>query len=193
VRLGGAPEVSWDAVFSPDGEHVAAVPGRGDIPVWRLDRPAEPERWLKGHRGEVHSLAFSRDGRIVTGGADRTVRVWDRGGRAVVMRGHEDEVMTVVFTADGGKVLSSSADGTLRLWDARTGAALAVLQSGEDNVNDVALSRDGKIATLAGDEVVHVFECEVCGTLEQVRALALSRSPRPLTAAERQQFLASAD
>jgi WD40 repeat protein/DNA-binding SARP family transcriptional activator len=193
VRLGGTPEVSWDAVFSPDGESVAALPGRGDVPVWRLDRPGRPERLLKGHRGEVQSLDFSPDGRIVTAGVDRTVRVWDRGGRAVVMRGHEDEVTTAVFTADGSKVLSSSADGTLRLWDARTGAALAVLRSGEDKVNDVALSGDGKIATLTDNAVVHVFECEVCGTLEQVRALALSRSPRPLTAAERQQFLASAD
>ena len=36
------------------------------------------------------------------------------------MRGHEDEVTTAVFTRDGSQVLSSSADGTLRLWDART-------------------------------------------------------------------------
>ena len=79
------------------------------------------------------------------------------------MRGHEDEVTTAVFTADGSKVLSSSKDGTLRLWDAHTGAPLAVLQSGEGVVDDVAMSRDGKIATLSKDEVVQVFECEVCG------------------------------
>jgi WD40 repeat protein len=89
-------------------------------------------------------------------------------------------------------VLTSSQDGSLRLWDARTGTALAVLQSGQGEIYDAALSRDGKIATLGKGEVVHVFKCDVCGSLEQVRALALSRAPRPLTARERRQFLAAA-
>jgi WD40 repeat protein len=194
MTLGGTPDIVYDAQFSPDGEHVAALPERGDVLVWRVDRPAGPARVLKGHRGHVNSLGYGRDGRIVTAGSDRTVRVWDRGGvPPVVMRGHEDEVKTVVVTQDSSKVLSASDDGTLRLWDARTGANLAVLQAGEGVVKDVALSRDGKIATLGQGEVVQVFDCEVCGSIEQVRALALSRSPRPLTAEERRQFLAAAD
>jgi WD40 repeat protein len=194
MTLGGGPKILWGAEFSPDGEHVAALPETGGVPVWRLDHPARPERFIKGHRGRVNELAYGPDGRLVTGGADRTVQVWDpSGGRAVVMRGHEAEVTTVVFTADGSKVLSSSHDGTLRLWDAHTGASLAVLQSGEGELDDVALSRDGKIATLAKGTVVQTFECEVCGSLSDVRALALSRSPRPLTPDERRQFLAAAD
>jgi len=57
---------------------------------------------------------------------------------------------------------------------------------------DVALSRDGNIATLGRGDVVRVFPCDVCGSLERVRALALSRSPRQLTENERKQFLAAA-
>jgi WD40 repeat protein len=193
VTLGGAPEIVWGAEFSPEGGRVAAIPER-DVVLWRLDRPARPERTLDGHRGHVNELDYSSDGRLVTGGSDRTIRVWDPDGRPlVVMRGHEDEINTVVFTSDGTKVLSASDDGTLRLWDAETGATLAVLQAGKDPVTDVALSRDGKIATLGDDDVIRVFRCEVCGTVEQVRATARSRSPAPLTPSERQQFLAAAD
>jgi WD40 repeat protein len=130
---------------------------------------------------------------MITAGADRTVRVWNPDGSpAALMRGHEDEVTTVVFTDDGTQVLSSSQDGDLRLWDARTGAELAVLQSGGE-LYDVALSRDGRIATLGKGEVVRIFRCDVCGSLDEVRALALSRSPRQLSAQERRQFLAAAD
>ena len=194
LTLGATPDIVWGAEFSPDGERVAALPERGDLVIWRLDRPARPERTLDGHRGHVNELDYGPDGRLVTGGSDRTIRVWDAGGRPlVVMRGHEDEVNTVVFTSDGTKVLSAGDDGTLRLWDAETGAMLAVLQADEDPVADVALSRDGKIATLGEDDVIRVFRCEVCGTVEQVRATALSRSPAPLTPQERQQFLAAAD
>ncbi|MGH2969198.1 MAG: WD40 repeat domain-containing protein, partial [Solirubrobacteraceae bacterium] len=193
LRLGRTPDVVYGAEFSPDGRYVAGVPER-DVLLWNLDRPDRPERVLEGHRGPVNALDYRADGGIVTAGADRTVRVWDpRDGSAMVMQGHEDEVTTTVFTADATKVLSSSQDGTIRLWDARTGVPLAVLQSGQGEVYDMALSRDGKIATLGKGEVVRVFNCDVCGSLEQVRARALSRSPGRLSAAERRQFLAAAE
>jgi WD40 repeat protein/DNA-binding SARP family transcriptional activator len=188
MTLGGTPKTVYGAWFSPDGKRVAAIPDR-DILVWRLDRPERPERVLRGHRGPVNELDFSSDGRIVTAGADRTVRVWTLDGRPpIVMRGHEDEVSTALFTADGRQVLSSGADGTLRLFDSRTGVTLAVLPSEEGELYDVALSRDGRIATLGKGEVVRVSDCDVCGTLERVRALADSRAPRPLTAEERRQY-----
>ena len=193
VRLGGTPKTVYAAEFSPDGESVVAIPERGGVIVWRVDRPERAQRVLTGHRGHVNELDFTNDGRLVTAGSDRTVRVWDlASGKAVVMRGHEDEAGTAVFSPDGTKVLSVSYDGTLRLWDSRTGVALAVLKSGEGELYDVAMSADGKIATLGEDETVRVFDCDVCGSIEQVRSVARSRGPRPLSAEERRQFLAAA-
>jgi WD40 repeat protein/DNA-binding SARP family transcriptional activator len=194
VTLGGTPKTVYEAQFSPDGNRVAAIPESGDVLVWRLDNPARPERVLKGHHGDVNTFSYGPGGRIVTGGTDRTIRVWDpRSGQALVLRGHDDELTTVLFTPDARRVLSSSRDGTVRLWDARTGAALAVLESDQGEIYDFAVSRDGKFATLGTGEALHVFTCDVCGSLEQVRALALSRHPRQLTEEERQQFLAAAD
>jgi WD40 repeat protein len=192
VALGGVPKDQvWDAQFSPDGEHVAAVFESGAVMVWRVDRPAKSERELRGHGGHLNALAYSRDGQIATAGADGTVRVWSPGGPEVVLQGHDESVTTVVFTPNGRRVLSSSQDGTVRLWDGGGGEALAVLETSEGAVYDVALSRDGKIATLGKDGVVRVFRCDVCGSLAQVRALARSRVARPLTPAERQRFLAA--
>jgi WD40 repeat protein len=34
-------------------------------------------RWLNGHTKEVRAVAYLPDGRLVSGGGDRTVRVWD--------------------------------------------------------------------------------------------------------------------
>ncbi len=31
---------------------------------------------LPGHQGAIHSLAFTKDGRLVTGGSDGSVKVW---------------------------------------------------------------------------------------------------------------------
>ena len=194
IVLRGAPKTVYDARLSPDGKRAAAVTERGETLVWRLDSPERPERVLKGHDGEVNSVGYSRDGRIVTAGADRTVRVWGPPGtRPVVLQGHDDAVTTAIFTRDGAHVLSSSDDGTVRLWDARGGDALAVLQSGAGGVYDVAQSADGRIATLSRGDVVRVFDCEVCGSLDEVRALARSRIARPLTPEERQRFPAAGE
>jgi WD40 repeat protein/DNA-binding SARP family transcriptional activator len=194
ATLGGTPKVVYSALFSPDGQHVAANDGRGDVLIWRQGRWSKPERVVRAHRGDVNTLAYAPDGRIVTGGTDRTVRIWDpRGGAQLVLRGHEDEITTAVVSSDGTRVLTSSQDGSLRLWDAHSGAQLAVLQSGEGEIYDAAMSSDGKIATLGKGEVVRVFACDVCGSIERVRALALSRAPRSLTARERRQFLSLAD
>jgi WD40 repeat protein/DNA-binding SARP family transcriptional activator len=194
IVLRGAPKaLIYDARLSPDGERVAAVTEKGDGLLWRLDRPSRPERKLKWHDGEINSVAFSRDGRIVTAGADRTVRVWrPRGTPIAVLQGHDDAVTTAIFTDDGARVLSSSSDGTVRLWDARGGDALAVLLSGAGEVYDVTQSADGRIATLGKGDIVRVLECEVCGSLDEVRALARSRIARPLTSEERQRFPAAA-
>jgi WD40 repeat protein len=193
VTLGGTPKLVWAAEWGPDGKHIFVVPDR-DVLVWDIDHPSRPQFALRGHDGSVHAMDFSQDGRILTAGEDRTARIWDgRGKQLVVMRGHEDELTTALFTADGSQVLSSSQDGSIRLFDAHTGAQLAVVQSAEGELYDVALSREGLIATLGKGEVVRVFRCEVCGSLDRVRALALSRSPRPLTAEEREQFLAATE
>jgi WD40 repeat protein/DNA-binding SARP family transcriptional activator len=193
VSLRGAPKDVWDVRVSPDGQHVAGATLRGDVLVWSLDHPARPERVLRGHHSSVNAIAFSHDGRLVSGGSDRTVRVWNPAtGDSVVLRGHLDEVTTAIFTNDGARVLSSSSDGTLRLWDAQGGDQLAVLQSGDVPINDVALSRSGQIATMGKDGMVRVFACEVCGDLRQVRALARARAPQPLTPAERRRYLSAA-
>ena len=62
VRLGGAPEDVFDARLSPDGTHVAAVTESGELLIWRVDRPARPERVLTGHRGHMNTVDYSPDG-----------------------------------------------------------------------------------------------------------------------------------
>jgi WD40 repeat protein len=192
--LRGGPKVVYDAQFSPDGKHVAAAPEDGQVAIWSVEHPQQPERLLKGHHGGLNWSAYGADGRFLTAGADRTARVWParEGPDPVVLRGHTDEVTGAAFYDKGTKVLTTSFDGTLRLWDSRTGALLAVLESGPTRLESVVVSRNGDIAVMAEKGLERVFRCEVCGSLDDVRALALSRHPRQLTATEQHQYLAAA-
>ena len=175
IMLKGAPHIVWDVAISPDGKQVAAATAIGKLFIWRIDHPDRP-KVLVGHNGDINMLGYGPDGRIVTAGSDRTVRVWNPAtGTHLVLRGHEDEVDAARFAPGGSQVISVSDDGTVRLWDARSGNALAVLDSGAGPLGDFAVSRDHRIATLSKAGVVRLFDCEVCGSLQHVLALARAR------------------
>jgi WD40 repeat protein len=128
VRRWGGFEAGVSAVaVSPDGATIAAgtYGESGDIHL--LDYGSDARRGaLRGHRGQVRSVAYSRDGRwLASGGADGTLRIWDPLRRVEVrcIRDHDREkVNDVAFSADGAWVASCNGGGVVTVWDRESGA-----------------------------------------------------------------------
>ena len=71
---------------------------------------------FQGHTDRVNSVAMSADGkRVVSGGYDRKVRVWDIDtGELSVFQGHTDRVNSVAMSADGKRVVAGGFDDEFR-------------------------------------------------------------------------------
>ena len=113
--------VSTLVLFSDATRFASGHDAPGLICVWSLTRLSLLLK-LHGHTDCVRCLAVLPDGRLLSGSFDRELRVWDPyDGRvecAAVLTGHHtDALMAAVIIPDGsGRVLSGSADGTVREW-----------------------------------------------------------------------------
>jgi WD40 repeat protein len=175
--------------FSPDGALLAAGAALIDV------RSGRVLRVFRGQLSPVTGAAFSPDGTLLaTGSFDGTVRVWDAvdgGVQAVIAIGPDDWASDVAFSPDGTMLAAACDDSeSVRLWEPRTGRALATFDIGAD-ATSVAFSPDGRLLAVGSwSDTVDLWEVAsgtVAGALEghesAVKDVAFSPDGRLLATA----------
>jgi WD40 repeat protein len=108
-------------VFSSDGHWLAAVSG-GGVHVWDLGRGEEVAAGAAGHQGGIGQIATAHGGLIATASDDHTVRVWDAAtGKERLRLPHGHWVRALALSSDGRRLVSSSLDDFVYLWDLQSG------------------------------------------------------------------------
>jgi cytochrome c len=136
--------------ISPDGTSVVSGSFDSSAIRWSLRRNAA-EQVLRFHESAVNAVALAPDGRIMTGGEDGRVAVWQPGSPAPaqVLQGHTAPVVSLAVSPDGKLIASASWDRTIRITPLAGGAA-RVLEGHQQNVNGVAFTPDGKSLVSVG-------------------------------------------
>jgi WD40 repeat protein len=99
-----------------------------------------------------------------------------------VLAGHEDRLRDIAVSEDGLRVASSSADRTLRIWDAQTGEILFTFPGHAGWVEGVTFSPDSRFAVSASrDDTVRLWN--VAGHTGSVNGIAFSRDGQRLATA----------
>jgi hypothetical protein len=163
--------------FSADSATLATAHSSGEVCLWRV-----ADGHLLGsrlaHPGGARAVAFAppetNGWALASGGADGMVCLWPLDPKALPRRlaGHKAGVDSVAVCSDGTRLASSSADRTVRVWDARTGASLAELHGFTDRVSYLVFAPKGRLlATADADEkCVRVWDLDRPGAaLQQLR------------------------
>ncbi len=164
-QLHGLSKTTTPLGFSPDGRFFAAT---GDhVRIWDL-RSGQP----LAHEPVTSNGQFADSGRLFVGTSTAGIAVWDLATGRVIQ--HLPTVGATWATAAAASVLASDAsDGTLDVWNLRTGVRLASIATGLPSSGlgwsawpglapGIALSADGTTVALAstaltaGNSVVHV-------------------------------------
>ncbi|XP_058507827.1 striatin-like isoform X1 [Solea solea] len=159
------------------------------LKMWNLQKTApakkstsldvEPIYTFRAHRGAVLSVVMSSTGeQCFSGGVDGTIQCWNTPNPNIdpydsydpsvlrgALSGHTDSVWGLVYSSAHQRLLSCSADGTVRLWDANTTSpALAVFNDnkklGIPSSVDLVCSEPAHLVTSFTNGQIGLFNME---------------------------------
>ncbi|MCP4890341.1 MAG: protein kinase [Planctomycetaceae bacterium] len=137
--------------FSPDGKFLVAG-SRFDnrLKIWSTETWQEVESLVAG---DCDDLAFSPNGRRLAFCDGRDVVLWDV-KTGVLTRPFPEHSITVhglVFSKDGGALVTACEDRKLRVWNPDTGALLRTIVGHTSSIRQVIFSPDGQ-SLISGDD-----------------------------------------
>lgn len=150
ATLAGHVGAPLEVAFNADGARLASI---SDEALWmwdvaagrRLESFALPE-------GKQHGVGFHQ-AQLVAAAADGSLRIVAPHLEQLI-DAHAEGVLSLAFTPDGKRVVTSGADKTVKLWDLAEGKQLAVFAGPTDVVSSVAVTLDGKQLLAGGADAV---------------------------------------
>jgi len=130
--------------FTPDGKHLLAPVMKGEVVCWEVASGKETKRFS----GITGALTFSADGAILGGaGTGCRVGLWSfaSGKPLHELEGHDDALQAAAVSADGKRVVTASADGTLTLWDRAECKEVRRFPKHQALIHAVAISGDQRV------------------------------------------------
>lgn len=174
----GRSNIIRDFALSADGRYLALT-HRATIQIIEVASGQEVGA-LMGHTGNVVMVEFSPNGdRIVTRGADRTLRLWDAGSKQEIQKAVNVSSMvdSFAFSHDGQRVVLFSRRGSgsfLIVWNLSSGQVKSSSLEDEKKVHAVAFSPDGKFISLGHRQRASLLDAATFSSINELKGAASS-------------------
>lgn len=153
----------WCINASNDGKYIRTGSNDGNIRIWNHETKKLIANLRKREDVDhsVHAFAFTADGKqCLSAGFPSYVVLWDIPEQKIVKEfvGHVDRVWTVCISPDEFNGASAGWDGTIRIWDMKSGEEVRVIEANIGKVLALAYSKDGKSLIAGGRSKVVQFD-----------------------------------
>jgi hypothetical protein len=156
------------------------VAANEDATPTETEAEADPIRALRGAIGPASQVTISPVGDRVLAVRDRGVDVWRvDGAHTGWLAVDGDRVSGAAWSADGARVVVWGPEGTVRLWNAETGALVRTVQAGMGAVERVELIDDGHVMTVGADGVRRTWNL-ASGDVRVERGIDKAAPSKPL-------------
>jgi WD40 repeat protein/predicted Ser/Thr protein kinase len=164
-RTRGVRPMGWHVGaldFSPDGKTLVVGDAVHHLRLFDLATGNTDVNIPEAHPEGISSVAWSPTGSVIASGSAFSggpIRLWDAAsGKAFgSLEGHTSWICELVFSTDGLRLYSASADQTIRVWDVEQRRCLAIMRGSTDEVYGLALSPDGTTLASASKDGVVTF------------------------------------
>lgn len=161
----------WDAKLNATATLAATASADFTAKLW--DATTGDLIFTYEHQHIVRAIDFSPDGtKLVTGGKKKIIRVFSvtEPGEPLVKMNQASAITKALWTPDGTFIITGGEDGVLRKWKSETGDLVAEIAVGMKAINDVEISSDKTLLTIATDSSVHIVKLD---NFEPVKILKL--------------------
>ncbi len=156
----------WNADFSPDGRLLTTVSNDNIVRTWDVASRSIVSQTDK-FQGAWKASYFPDSKRVAvsaSSAANPVIKVFDAetSSELLTISGHTKRVRAVDVSPDGKFIATGSQDGSMRVWDAETGAELHKFQLSSPTrgreVCDVQFSPDGSKILIGGFEILALVD-----------------------------------
>ena len=150
----------FSVAFSPRGNRIASASDDGTVQLWVA---GDDTLFRLEHDLCVRSVAFhpkDENISVVSGCDDGYVRLWNaKGAKIGELQAHSSWVLSVAFSPDGTRIISTSEDATIQLLDAKSLTSLKAFYGHSGPVNSVAYCSDGtRFVSASYDESIRIWD-----------------------------------
>ena len=149
------PDSINSAAFSADGNLLATGSSDGTV---RISDPVSSRAIGEVHQSEnVHTLNFHpTDATLLLSVSGPVTTLWKLpGGRPVFEMRHGAQINSAEFSPKGDRIITSSNDRTVRIWDTVTGAPVGAPIKHDGEVTNAVISPNGRfLASVVGNRLL---------------------------------------